>query len=76
MINIATRFNDCWYDLSYNEIMELIENNLSSSFVYIKYIYNEMGSPECWFKDISNQLQNDWRTIKREVLLEWEGVEQ
>jgi len=74
MINMATQFNDCWYDLSYDEIKELMDKNLISSFVYIKYLYNEMGTSEGWFKNMSNELRNDWADIQREILLVWDGV--
>ena len=72
----ATRFDESWYDLTYNELMEIINANTKSDFVYIKFSYQELGCTEEWFNDLCKLLKNSWTDIRREILLEWAtGVE-
>lgn len=72
----ATPFTELWYDMSYPELMNYIESNRNSSFVYIKYTYQQLGRSEKWFGEICKDMQNDWASIRREILLEWaNGVE-
>jgi hypothetical protein len=42
LLNSATPFSEKWYDLSYQEIMDLIGSNQNSNFVYIKYTYKQL----------------------------------
>ena len=67
----ATEFNEAWYDLPYQQIMEIIEANSKSNFVYIRYSYQQLGRSEQWFKDICKDMLFKWDDIRREVLLEW-----
>lgn len=67
----ATRFNEMWYDMSYPELMELISTNTNSSFVYIRYTYQQLGRDENWFREICIEMRKDWASIRREILLEW-----
>ena len=72
----ATVFTELWYDMNYYELMNYINANKNSSFVYIKYTYQQLGRGEEWFADICRDMQNKWADIRREVLLEWStGVE-
>lgn len=72
----ATKFSEKWYDLSYNELMEIIKANTKSDFVYIRYTYQQLGCTEEWFNDVCKLLKNSWPDIRREILLEWAtGVE-
>lgn len=72
----ATVFTELWYDLNYYELMNYINANTKSSFVYIKYTYQQIGRSEQWFAEICKDMQNDWASIRREILLEWaNGVE-
>lgn len=72
----ATKFTELWYDLNYYELMNYINANTKSSFVYIKYTYQQIGRSEHWFSEICKDMQNDWASIRREILLEWaSGVE-
>lgn len=71
MKEAATPFSELWYDLSYNELMGLMQSNTNSSFVYIKYNYLQLGKDEAWFKDICVKMEKDWDAIRREILLEW-----
>ena len=67
----ATRFNEGWYDLTYNDIMNIIATNERSTFVYIEYSYQQLGYSEEWFRDLCRNMELDWDAIRREVLLEW-----
>ena len=71
MKNNATLFDESWYDKTYDEIMTIVSANTSSSFVYIRYTYQQLGLTEQWFKDICRDMQLKWEDIRREVLLEW-----
>lgn len=72
----ATPFTELWYNMNYNELMSYINANTKSSFVYIKYTYQQLGRSEKWFSEICKDMQNKWVDIRREVLLEWaNGVE-
>lgn len=72
----ATKFSEKWYDLSYAELMELINANTKSNFVYIKFTYQQLGCSEEWFNEICKDLKNSYPDIRREILLEWAtGVE-
>lgn len=67
----ATPFSERWYDLSPAEIMNIIESNTKSNFVYIRYTYQQLGKSEQWFKDLCILMKQKWDDIRREVLLEW-----
>lgn len=67
----AIEFSERWYDLSYRQIMDIMESNNRSSFVHVRYTYHQLGSSEQWFRDICRDMQNKWEDIRREVLLEW-----
>lgn len=67
----ATNFNENWYDMSKQQLDELISKNEDSPFVYIRFTYQQLGSSEKWFRDIVVDLKKDWNAIRREVLLEW-----
>lgn len=67
----STEFNEAWYDLPYQQILEIIDANSKSNFVYIKFTYQQLGRSEAWFKDICKEMLFRWDDIRREVLLEW-----
>lgn len=71
MKEAATPFSERWYDLSKEQIMDIIGSNTNSNFVYIKYSYQQLGKSEQWFKDLCITMRKDWDSIRREVLLEW-----
>lgn len=71
MVQNATRFNEQWYDLSYKDLMELIDANVNSIFVHIRFGYDELGLGEHWFADICRKMNYDMVRIRREILLEW-----
>ena len=67
----ATPFSERWYDLSKEQIYDIIASNTNSNFVYIKFSYQQLGKSEQWFKDLCVTMRKDWDAIRREVLLEW-----
>lgn len=71
MKETATPFSERWYDLSKEQISDIISSNTNSSFVYIKFTYQQLGKSEDWFRDICILMRKDWDAIRREVLLEW-----
>jgi uncharacterized protein YukE len=71
MMDQASNFSERWYDLSYEQIMGIINANEASNFVYIKFTYKQVGRDEEWFKSICKDMEWDWNAIRREVLLEW-----
>jgi hypothetical protein len=73
---MATKFSESWYDLTYVELMNILEANTKSDFVYIKFTYQQLGCSEQWFKEVCKLLKDSWTDIRREILLEWAtGVE-
>lgn len=76
MKEAATPFTELWYDMTYQELMNYLNANTASSFVYIRYTYQQLGRSEKWFADICRDMNSKWADIRREVLLEWAtGVE-
>lgn len=68
----ATPFNErIFYDTNYQNIMEIINSNNHSTFVYIKFTYQQLGKSEQWFKELCIRMGLDWPSIRREILLEW-----
>lgn len=72
--NSATPFQERWYDLTKEQINEVIAANNYSNFVYIRFTYQQVGKSEEWFKELCKNMQKDWTSIRREVLLEWSDV--
>ena len=67
----ATPFSERWYDLTKEQIYDIVGSNTNSNFVYIKYTYPQLGKSEEWFRNICILMRKDWDGIRREVLLEW-----
>lgn len=67
----ATPFNEAFYDYSFEKLKEVRNSNTSSSFFYIRYTYQQLGSSEQYFKEMVIDLKKNWVAIRREVLLEW-----
>ena len=69
--NAATPFNEIFYDSTYQELENLRNQNTSSSFFHIRYTYQQLGATDEYLKAMVKDLEKDWVTIRREVLLEW-----
>ena len=72
--NLATPFSERWYDFSPQQLQELLSKNQKSTFVYIRFTYQQLGRNEDWFKDICLKMELNWSAIRREVCLEWAKV--
>ena len=70
----ATPFSELWYNMDYNSLMTLINANASSSFVYIRYTYQELGKSEEWFMEQCRDMKMKWPDIRREIMLEWSAA--
>lgn len=68
---LATPFNEAFYDYSFEKLEDVKNSNSSSSFFYIRYTYQQLGSSEQYFKEMVIDLKKNWVAIRREVLLEW-----
>ena len=71
VINNATPWNEAWYDLSYYQIMNIIDSNRLSKFVFIQYTYQQLGLSEEWFYERCRESEWTWPDIRREYLLAW-----
>lgn len=68
---MAIPFNEAYYDFTLNQLQELRATNTDSSFFYIRYTYQQLGSGDEYFRQICIDMKKNWPAIRREVLLEW-----
>ena len=68
---LATKFEEEFYDLSYQDIKEIQNLNDSSTFMHAKFSYQQLGSGVDYFKRMVKELEKNWPKIQREVLLVW-----
>ena len=71
MIQNATPFNEMWYDLTYQQIQDIINGNMNSNFVFIEFSYKALGLSEEWFYTRAKNMNWNMTAIRREILLEW-----
>jgi hypothetical protein len=71
IVNNATKFNEGWYDLTYYQIVELVNSNKLSTFVHIQFTFQELGYSNEWFEEQCKKQDWDWPLIRREYMLEW-----
>jgi len=67
----GTEWNEKFYDLSYNQLMDLMHANTKSVFMHIRYTYQMLGRGAEYFDEMVKFFLSDWSKIRREVLLEW-----
>jgi hypothetical protein len=72
--NDSVKFDEQFYDFTADELHAAVDSNDASIFVYIEFSYQQLGETEEYFKRQVRQLQKNWPTIRREVLLEWSNV--
>lgn len=72
--NSSVKFDENFYDFTPEELHAAIDSNEDSIFVYIEFSYQQLGETEEYFKRQVRQLNKNWPTIRREVLLEWSNV--
>lgn len=69
--NMATKFSELWYDEPKESLENIISRNTESSFVHIRFTYQQLGMDEEWFRSMVVDMKKKWVDIRREVLLEW-----
>ena len=74
LVQDMTEFDESWYDLTLNQLFEILNANQKSSFVKIRYNYRQLGKSEDWFKNLCKDMGFDYDAIRREVLLNWEAT--
>jgi hypothetical protein len=67
----AARFKLQMFDWSLKKIEQYIRDNSTNDFIHIQFSYIELGMDKEWYKTQCRALDNDLKTIKREVLLQW-----
>lgn len=66
-----TKFSELWYDLSLQQLTDILNANEKSIFVHIRTTYQQLGYSEEWFKERCREQEYKWVDIRREFLLEW-----
>lgn len=74
MINNATPWCERYYDYTLQQLLEVRKSNHNSNFFFVQYSYQQLGRGPDYFADQVLNLQKNWATIRREVLLEWSEV--
>ena len=69
--NKATEFLEEFYDYTPDQLREVRDANTDSTFFHIRFTYQQLGSGDDYFKEMVKQLEKDWVSIRREVMLEW-----
>lgn len=69
--NNATAFIEEYFNKTPAEIQGLKDSNTKSNFFYVRYSYLQLGSGEDYFQSMIKEMQHDWVSIRREILLEW-----
>lgn len=65
------KFDESMYDLDYDSLTEYVNHNPSRiPFVFIQFMYWQLGKSDEWYLEVSNKL-NDPIRARREFLLEW-----
>ena len=72
--NNATPFNECYYDFGLEKLEELRKANTKSSLFYIRYTYQQLGSSSEYLEEMIKDMEGDFPSIRREVLLEWAQI--
>lgn len=70
----ATEWNEDFYNLTPQQLYDVINSNKNTQFVHIRYTYQQLGSGEDYFAKQVTGLNRDWAIIRREVLLEWSTI--
>ena len=69
--DMATPWQEAFYDYDMKKLEEVKNSNDSSTFFYIRYTYEQLGSGKEYFSRMVKEMKKDWPSIRREVLLEW-----
>ena len=69
--NNATEWREEYYDYTYEKLVGLRDSNPDSTFFRIAYTYQQLGSTTEYFNRMVREMNKEWPSIRREVLLEW-----
>lgn len=69
LIKNALQWSEKFYDLSSEEIQNIIKRDSSNGLIYIKYEYHQLRKDEQWLKNNMRALNNNEDIIRRELLL-------
>ena len=72
--NNATPFNELYYDYNIGQMEDLHNSNENSTFFLVSYSYKQLGKGPDYFANMVKTLNQNWATIRREILLEWSEV--
>lgn len=67
-------FSEELYDLSIEEVKELIRNEAKANYLAIEYQYWDLGKGDDYFEEQCKALDYDQDAIDREVLCKWKAV--
>lgn len=71
IIDKACLFDENYYNCSYEELFQILQERSQNNFFYIEFTYQQLGKDEKWFKEQCRDLLDDTLRIKKELLLEW-----
>lgn len=69
--NNATPFRESMYDMTYDQIKEIMNTNDKSDLFLVYYNYKQLGSGPEYLNNMIKMMQGNWPAIRREILLEW-----
>ena len=71
MIENALKWDMNYYDLSDEELNEILAKNSTNDFFYLRFDYKQCGKDEKFIEEAIRMNNGDMLTVRREYLLEW-----
>lgn len=67
----CVQFDESFFDLEYDKLVDVVQRAPDKvPFVFIQYMYWQLGKTDQWYIDVSTELHDPIRA-RREFLLEW-----
>lgn len=67
----CVQFNETFFDMGYNDLIDVVQHTPDKiPFVFIQYMYWQLGKTDEWYIEVSTELHDPIRS-RREFLLEW-----
>jgi hypothetical protein len=73
-LNDCLEFDESMYNMSRDEILELMENHVKRKFLHIFYPYWELGKDDKYFEEQATFLGWDQDDIDRDIFCKWKEV--
>lgn len=70
----AYKFDESLYSMSSEDISTTIDKNCENGYVYIEFMYYQLGLDKKWFDKQCKELLHNWPKIRREVLIQWNNA--